>query len=94
MDESVQQLLDNQTNKESLTTRPTTTNDTVRIPIQDINSEANVSELSEEQKELELKLKYEKELELKRQQQIEEEILKLKVDEFVEQDSMMRIKIK
>ena len=74
MDESVQQLLDNQTNKESLTTRPTTTNDTVRIPIQDINSEANVSELSEEQKELELKLKYEKELELKRQQQIEEEI--------------------
>ena len=73
MDESVQQLLDNQTNKESLTTRPTTTNDTVRIPIQDINSEANVSELSEEQKELELKLKYEKELELKRQQQIEEE---------------------
>ena len=62
MDESVQQLLDNQTNKESLTTRPTTTNDTVRIPIQDINSEANVSELSEEQKELELKLRYEKEL--------------------------------
>lgn len=74
MDDTMQQILDNQENKESLPTRPTTVTETVRIPIQDISSTHEPSEIPVIDEHIELTVEaYQKELERKKQEQIEEE---------------------